>query len=45
LGYCLGTLLLFAQLLLVLGFVQPMQFENFSYSVPADQQWSASGME
>jgi len=45
LGFCLGVLLLFAQLLLVLGFVQPMQFGNFSCSVPADQQGSASGME
>ena len=39
LGYCLGVLLL------VLGFVQPAQFGNFSCSAPADQQGSASGME
>ena len=45
LGYCVGVLLLFAQLLLVLGFVQPAQFGNFSCSVPADQQGSASSME
>jgi hypothetical protein len=45
LGYCLGVLLLFAQMLLVFGFVQPTQFGSFSCSVPADQQGSASGME
>ena len=44
LDYCLGVLLLFTQLLLVLGFVQPMQFGNFSCSVSADQQGSASDM-
>ena len=43
LGYCLGGLLLFAHLLL--GFVQPTQFGNFSSLVPADQQGSASGTE
>jgi hypothetical protein len=42
---CLGVLVLFAQLLLVLGFVQPLQFGNFSCSFPADQQGSASDME
>ena len=45
LGYCLGVLLLFAELLLQLGFVQPMQFWNFSCLVPADQQGSAGGLE
>jgi hypothetical protein len=29
----------------VLGFVQPLQFGNFSCSFPADQQGSASDME
>ena len=47
LGYCLGVLLLFAQLLLMLGFVQPVQFGNFSCLVSADQQgvWSDSSEE
>ena len=45
LGYCLGVLLLFAEMLLVLGFVQPMQFGNFSCLVPDDQQGSAGGLE
>jgi len=45
LGYCPGVLLLFAQLLLVLRFVQRMQFGNFSCLVPADQQGSGRGME
>jgi hypothetical protein len=44
LGFCLGVLLLFAQFLLVLGFVQPVQFGIFSCSVSADQQGSASDM-
>jgi hypothetical protein len=42
LGYCLGVLLQFAQLLLLVDFVQPTLFGNFCCSVPANQQvvWS-----